>query len=479
MSSVPVSSSVASTTASDPLWTSGDVASATGGRAVAEFQAVAITLDSREIRGGELFVAIKGPQVDGHDYVAQALAAGASGALVDRVPDGVAADASLVIVPDVLKALGDLGKYARQRSTAQFIGITGSFGKTSTKEAVAHVLGKVAATVSTERSFNNHWGLPLTLARVHPRHRYAVIEMGMNGLGEISSYSHLTQPHVAVVTNTGNAHIGRLGSLEAIGRAKGEIFEGLIPGGVGIIGVQDGAYAVHAQLVQGEGRRLVTFGDSGDFQTTSSLSADGLRVTVRHDGSSVSVCLPTYSRHWAHNCSIVAAILKALELDWVALLPHLETLTFPQGRGNMIQTDSGMTILDESYNAAPTTMANALAALSEMGSVTGRRTIAILGDMLELADESKAYHQGLAKVPGFASLAKVYGCGPEMMVLKDVTPAAQQGQFALTPDDMIDAVVADARPGDIYLVKGSRGQWAQRGRMAAFVDALQTMKGKW
>lgn len=464
-----------------PLWTSHQIQKSTKGRVTAPFSANNVLIDSREVKGGELFVALKGPNFDGHDYVIQAFNAGAAGALVDHVPDNLKdlpETFPLVVVDNVLQALNDLAAAARTRSTAKIIGVTGSFGKTSLKEALRHVLEKQGATLATERSFNNHWGLPLTLARLHPEHRYAVIEMGMNTLGEISSHSKLVQPHIALITNTGDAHIGKLGSIENIARAKGEIFDGLVAGGTAILWAQDKAFDAHKQKALSQKATLLSFGDAqekgADFQATHELKSTGIDVSVAHVGEKKNVRLSTFALHWARNCAAVAACLKALELPWALPLSALKLLPFPKGRGNILTPHNTFTILDESYNAAPTTMEYALSSLINIGEVTKRRVIAILGDMLELGDESSQYHKKIAKAPGFFHIAKVYCCGAEIEYLHSVLPDVQKGGFAKEPRDLIKEILIQSRPGDIYLVKGSRGQWAERGRMAAFVDALST-----
>ena len=463
-----------------PLWTSDDIQKATKGTVIAPFSVNNVLIDSRDIRGGELFVALKGPKFDGHDYVSQALDRGAAGALVDHVPDNLKdlpKTFPLIVVEDVLQALNELAAAARARSTAKIIGVTGSFGKTSLKDALRHVLEKQGPTLATERSFNNHWGLPLTLARLHPDHKYAVIEMGMNNLGEISSHSKLVQPHIALITNTGDAHIGKLGSVENIARAKGEIFDGLTTGGTAILWAQDNAFEGHKQQAHSQKASLLSFGDAreddgADFQATHALTATGLEVSVAHGGEEKYITLPTFSTHWARNCAAVAACLQGLDLPWASSLSALKYLSFPKGRGNILTPHNTLTVLDESYNAAPTTMEYALKSLVNMGEVTKRRTIAILGDMLELGEESADYHKKMAKMPGFFHIAKVYCCGSEMEHLYSVLPNVQKGGFAKEPRDLVKEVLKQAMPGDIYLVKGSRGQWAERGRMAAFVDGL-------
>ena len=468
-----------------PLWTSDDIQRATNGTVLSPFFANNVLIDSREVRGGELFVALKGPNFDGHDYVAQALEEGAAGALVDHVPEGLKEPHGqglpetfpLVVVDDVLQALKDLAEAARARSAAKIIGVTGSFGKTSLKEALRHVLEKQGPTLATERSFNNHWGLPLTLSRLHPDHQYAVIEMGMNNPGEISSHSRLAQPHIALITNTGNAHIGKMGSVDNIARAKAEIFEGLAKGGTSVLWAQDKAFEAHKAQAIAQNASVISFGDAtgdsqADFKATYGLKTEGLEISVSHDRERKSISLATFATHWARNCAAVAACLKVLDLPWASGLGALVSFSFPQGRGNILTPHNTLTILDESYNAAPTTMAYALKTLLNVGGITGKRTIAILGDMLELGEESASYHRDIANISGFPHIAKVYCCGPEMEKLYTVLPESQKGGLGKEPRDLIQEILANALPGDIYLVKGSKGQWAERGRMAAFVDAL-------
>ncbi len=472
-----------------PLWTSDEIQQATKGTVLSPFSANNVLIDSREVRGGELFVALKGPNFDGHDYVIQALERGAAGALVDHVPESLkeanenetSKTLPLVVVPDALQALNDLAKAARTRSSAKVIGVTGSFGKTSVKEALRHVLEKQGATLATERSFNNHWGLPLTLSRLHSDHQYAVIEMGMNNPGEISSYSNLAQPHIALITNTGNAHIGKMGSVENIAKAKAEIFEGLVKGGIAVLWSEDDAFEAHKAQVLSQGLSVLSFGEAtkesqADFQVSFDVKTTGLEVRVSNGNERTYVSLPIFSTPWARNCAAISACLQALGLGWAALLGTLTSFSFPQGRGNILTSHNSLTLLDESYNAAPTTMDYALKTLLNMEEATGRRAIAILGDMLELGEESASYHKDIAKTSGLLHIAKIYCCGSEMEHLYTALPDSQKGGWSKNPQDLIKEVLIKAMPGDIYLVKGSRGQWAERGRMSVFVDALTAHK---
>lgn len=458
-----------------PLWTSDEIQKATGGEVLWPFSAHSVVIDSREVSvaNDAFFVALQGPKFDGHDYVAQALKEGAVGVLVSRIPEGVDPDAPLVLVDDVLQALNDMAAFARSRTVARVIGVTGSFGKTSLKEALRHVLETQGATLATERSFNNHWGLPLTLARLHAEHEFAVIEMGMNNPGEILSHSKLARPHIAIITNTGDAHIGKLGSVADIAKAKAEIFDGVEVGGHVILWAQDGAYVDHKERVQAKNLALTTFGSPGDFSAKTSLAAEGLKITVTHGGGAHSLIMGTVSPHWGLNVASVAACAHCLNLNWQQIIAPLETLSLPPGRGTIFKTPAGLTILDESYNAAPTTMASALQALVSFGEIAGARTVAILGDMLEVGPESAAVHAALAQGKGVESVAKIHCCGPEMKHLHGALPSLQQGAWAENPQDLMDTILDDVRPGDVYLIKGSRGQWAARGRMAVFVEAIQ------
>jgi UDP-N-acetylmuramoyl-tripeptide--D-alanyl-D-alanine ligase len=475
-----------------PLWTSDEILQATSqtqaSQCLSPFAVTGITLDSRQVKAGDLFVALKGPKFDGHEYLAEAFAKGAAGALVARDAEPLITEAAtatgqqnFVVVNDVLTTLADLARAARRRSQAKVIAITGSFGKTSMKSLLHHLLHQQGSTLATEGSENNHWGVPLTLARLHPDHRYAVIEMGMNNLGEIRAHSQLVRPHIALITMTGDAHVGKLGSTEAIAQAKAEIFEGLEPGGIALLNRNDPYYGYYKDCLSFLQKSILTFGrhPGATFRYTADNTEQGGTVTVNYLNDREQCQMQTWSADWLSNVSAAAATLFTLNLDWRLACTASKEYHIPAGRGLVVPvrlkgSHQTITVLDESYNAAPQSMQSAIKTVHFMQRPKGR-IIAILGDMLELGDQASYLHRALMSARYFDHMTKVYCCGPLMKTLYDILPESQKGGWAEEPQDLLTAVLSDVQPEDTYLVKGSRGQWAKRGRMAVFVDALMAL----
>jgi len=440
------------------LWTSAEIEAATGGRASAPFEAVGITFDSREVEAGWLFVAMPGTVADGHDFVAGAFAAGASGALVSRPVDG-----PHVLVDDVPAALTELAIAARARMTGKVLGVTGSVGKTSTKEALAAALerrqrGKVHRSL---KSYNNHTGVPLSLARMPRDSLFGVFEIGMNHAGEIRALTALVRPHVALITAIAAAHIENLGSMEAIADAKAEIAEGLEPGGTAIV-PSDSPFC--DRLVEATGRRadqVVTFGTSvADVVAVHAVrsTSGGSLVTARLVGSDLTYTVAQPGDHWVSNSLAVLAAVEAVGADLAAAGLALGDLGGLKGRGerHRVSVDGGEALLiDESYNANPASMAATLKNLAEE-PVDGRR-LAVLGTMLELGGHSDREHAGLAPhVLG--------GRVDELILVGEATAPLEQalaGQLPVTrvPDAAAatEALLAMLRPDDAVLVKASNG----------------------
>lgn len=463
------------------LWTSKEIAEATNGQTLREFQASRVVIDSRQCVGGDLFIALQGPQFDGHDYVRQALEQGAAGAVVHKVPEGLE-KAPLILVKDTKQSLQELGRYARQRTQARIIGLTGSFGKTSIKEALRHVLGRQKPTFANERSFNNHWGVPLTLSCLQPDHAYAVIEMGMNNPGEILDYTLMARPHVALITLIGDAHIGKLGSIEAIAAAKAEILEGVIEGGVALLNRATPCFDLLEKRAQERNLDILTFGEhpQADFQVIkTSLVSTGLEVQVSFKGHLETVRLNTFASYWGNNLAAVLASVHAIGGSWQQACQEMSSFHLLEGRGRVFTfpvQQSFFTVLDESYNAAPTAMKKAIETLTRIPISGKGRRIAILGDMLELGDQSQKIHEEMAQTLQAYPIDLVYCCGQEMRFLFNALPKEMQGGYATDPTALVTQVVQNVTPNDIYLVKGSRGQWAARGRMAAFIDAFKALQ---
>lgn len=441
-----------------PLWTSAEIEEATGGTASAPFEAVGVTFDSREVEAGWLFVAMPGTVADGHDFVPAAFAKGASGALVDRPVEG-----PHVLVPDVPQALEAMAKAARARMTGKVFGVTGSVGKTSTKEALAAALGRrhPGQVHRSLKSYNNHTGVPLSLARMPRDSVYGVFEMGMNNAGEIAALTRLVRPHVALITALAAAHIENLGSMEAIADAKAEIFEGLEPGGTAII-PNDTPY--RDRLLKAARRRaetVVTFG-SGDADITALHAVRGDKggslVTARLGSADVTYTISQPGEHWVGNSLAVLAAVEAAGADLAAAGLALGDLGGMKGRGerHRVKVAGGEALLiDESYNANPASMAATLRNLCNE-KVEGRR-IAVLGTMLELGGFSDQAHAGLAP--------DVLGAGLSELILvgEPTRPLAQaigdRLPVTIVPDAAAatDALLARLGAGDAVLVKASNG----------------------
>jgi UDP-N-acetylmuramoyl-tripeptide--D-alanyl-D-alanine ligase len=460
--------------AAQPLWTGTGVAQATAGRLGAPFNASGVSIDSRNVSPGDLFVALKGPNFDGHDYVARALAAGAAGALVSTVPAGVPADAPLVVVADTFKALYDLAAAARARSSAKIVAVTGSVGKTGTKEMLLAVLRAQAPTHGTEGNLNNHLGLPLTLARMPADSVYAVLEMGMNHAGEIEPLSRLARPHVAVITTIEAVHIENFRDIHGIADAKAEIFAGIEPGGAAVLNRDNPHFAQLAARATARGiNTVVPFGSHAEAQSrlvSVAVHPACTCVAAEVMGQAMTYKIGMPGRHWAYNSLAVLAAIRLLGADLGLAGMALAAMTPPAGRGrrHTVERDAGsFGLIDDSYNASPASMRAAFATLGTATTGHRGRRIAALGDMLELGAEAPALHAGLAQDIVKAGIDKVYCAGPLMRALYDALPENLRGQHVAAAADLLAPLNAALRPGDVLLVKGSHGS-----RMYALAEAL-------
>ncbi|WP_295168070.1 UDP-N-acetylmuramoyl-tripeptide--D-alanyl-D-alanine ligase [uncultured Paracoccus sp.] len=446
------------------LWTSDDAAAATGGRVTAAWTASGVSIDTRTIAPGDLFVALQADR-DGHDFVAQALARGAAAALVSRIPDGVASDAPLLVVPDVLVALEDLGRAGRARMTGRVIAITGSVGKTSTKEMARTALAGQGVIHAAEASYNNHWGVPLTLARMPANTDFAIIEIGMNHPGEIAPLSRMARPHVALITTVAAAHLEAFGAIEGIAREKGAIFEGLQPVGHAILPEDLPVTQILRDCADRAGAVVVGFGEHGVARPLRIVPQDGaLSCHARIMGDTLAFTLPTTGRHFAMNAVGVLAALAAAGADLAQAAAHLSDWHPPQGRG-AVETLGGIRLIDDAFNANPASLSAGLATLA---GLQGGRRVAILGDMLELGTEEVAMHRAVADDPSMAAIDLVHCAGPLMRHLHEALPVDKCGlwmqtaaELAAQPDKLISA-------GDIVLVKGSKSS-----RISMVVQALR------
>jgi UDP-N-acetylmuramoyl-tripeptide--D-alanyl-D-alanine ligase len=439
-----------------PLWTSEEIAAATGGKASAAFEVTGVTFDSREVGPGDLFVAMPGTVHDGHKFVDAAFAAGAAGVIVSQPANG-----PHVLVEDTFAALQALGRASRERSRATIIGVTGSVGKTSTKEALYAALdrnrpGKVHRSV---KSYNNHTGVPLSLSRMPRDAEFAVLEMGMNNKGEIAALTRQVRPHLALITSIAPAHIENLGSMEAIADAKGEIFEGLEQGGAAIVPNDTPQRDRLVKAARRHADSIITFGGGdADVHAMHAVSAEG-------GGSLISAALlereltftiSQRGEHWVTNSLAVLAAVEALGADVALAGLALADLGGLKGRGqrHVIEVRGGEVLLiDESYNANPASMAATLKSLGEESEV-GRR-IAVLGPMRELGEHSAELHAGLAPAVRNAHVDQLILIGDEMRPLAEKVIGNISLDLVSNVDEATEALRRIVRPGDAVLVKAS------------------------
>ncbi|WP_137390772.1 UDP-N-acetylmuramoylalanyl-D-glutamyl-2,6-diaminopimelate--D-alanyl-D-alanine ligase [Rhodoligotrophos defluvii] len=461
----------------EALWTLREVVKAAGGEIIGSppHAFTGVSIDSRTVRPGEIFVAIRGDTHDGHDFVSAAHKAGAGLAVVSRQTPEMAAGGGLLVVDDPLKALERLGIAARARSQAQIVAVTGSVGKTGTKEALRLCLSASGETHASAASYNNHWGVPLSLARLSSTARFAVFEIGMNHAGEITPLVAMVRPHIAIITTIAPVHLGPLGSIEAIADAKAEIFTGLEPKGVAILNRDIGQFERLEAAAKAAGvKRIVTFGEHE--AADARLRQAGVKeictiVQARILGQDVTYRVGAPGRHIAVNSLAVLAAIKCAGGDLALGALKLRELEPPKGRGARFKLrtrDGDITVIDESYNANPVSMRAALALLGHSTPGPGGRRIAVMGDMLELGPESRRFHGDLAGAIDAAGVDVVYACGPDMKSLWDALRHDQRGYYATSSQDLADPLLDGIRAGDVIMVKGSLGS-----RMGLLIDALR------
>jgi UDP-N-acetylmuramoyl-tripeptide--D-alanyl-D-alanine ligase len=447
------------------LWTSAEAEVATLGRATREFASNGLSIDTRTLKAGDLFVALKGDNRDGHEFVRAAFDARAGAALVSRMPDGETGP--MLVVANTQRGLEDLAVASRARSDAKIVAVTGSAGKTTTKEILRLGLSALGRTHASAASYNNHWGVPLSLASLPRDARYAVFEIGMNHFGEIRSLVGFVRPHVALVTTIAPAHLEFFGTCEAIADAKSEIFEGIEPGGAALI-PSDSPYAdrLIARAKQSHVARILTFGEKpgSDARLLSYEEADsGVHIKADLMGLPVEFSMAAPGRHIASNALGALLAVSALDGDVLNAAAAMKSFTALKGRGARFDA-GGIEIIDESYNANPSSMA---AALTLLGTAKGRR-IAVLGDMLELGEDGAAHHAALAAPIEAAKADLVFLCGPQMQALWDKLPASRRGACAATSDELVTLLTTALHRGDTVLVKGSNGM-----KLSVVIDALK------
>ena len=458
-----------------PLWTSQEAAAATLGAATREFSVSGVSIDTRTVKPGELFVALKGEARDGHEFVRAALDAGAAAALVDHAPENVPTDAPLLRVAHTQRALEDLALAARARSRAKIVAVTGSVGKTTTKEMLRLAFGALGSTTASAASYNNQWGVPLSLALLPRGADYGVFEIGMNHFGEIRALAGLVRPHVAVITTIAPAHIEFFGTCEAIADAKSEIFEGLPAGGCAILPADSPYFdRLCARARQSGVSRILSFGERAGSDARLLAADDGDTMTVEADilGQRRRLRVGAPGAHMAQNAIAALLAVAALGDDVPNAAAALAGFAPLKGRGARfaIETRSGrVEVIDESYNANPASMRAALALLGSAKPQRQGRRIAALGDMLEMGAQGPAWHAGLLKAIEDAHVDAVFACGTQMAALWDVLPAGRRGAYAENSKDIAPKLLESVQAGDVVLVKGSLGS-----RMSVIIDALKS-----
>lgn len=451
------------------LWSAKEAAAATGGRAVGDWSVDGISIDTRTIEVGDLFVALKAAR-DGHEFVAQALSKGAGAALVTHAPEGVAPDAPLLIVEDVLSALEDLGRAGRARTSARVVAITGSVGKTSTKEMLRDVLSAQGRTHASVASYNNHWGVPLTLARMPADTEYAVIEIGMNHPGEIAPLAKMARPHVSLVTTVAAAHLEAFENIEGIAAEKASIMEGLEPDGVCVLNADVGTAAILEQAAADLGVAAVWFGQSAREYTLENSVLKGNTTVVEANvlGAPLLFKVQSAGQHFAMNGLGALACAEALGADLALAAQSIATWTPFTGRGAreviaLDPADSRMTLelIDDAYNANPSSLGAALEVLAaaevthDIGRVSKGRRIAYLGDMKELGVDEIAMHRAVATLPSIEKIDIINCVGPLMLHCFDALPDAKKGHWTADSKEMARFVGHDLDAGDVVLAKGS------------------------
>jgi UDP-N-acetylmuramoyl-tripeptide--D-alanyl-D-alanine ligase len=456
------------------LWTSGEIAAATGGTASGEFSVSGVTFDSREVIGGELFIALRGESTDGHRFVGQARERGASGFLVGEPVEG-----AHVLVADTTAALEALGGASRRRSDATVIGVTGSVGKTSVKEALKLSLDRLAPgrTHASVKSYNNHTGVPLSLARMPADSRFGVFEMGMNHPGELAALTRMVRPQVAVVTWVASAHREFFATEELIADAKGEIFEGLEPGGTAIIPFD----SPHRDRLLGHAgphaANVLTFGEGEGADVRAkrySLQPDCTTATADVAGELLTYKVGMAGRHWLNNSLAVLAAVKAAGGDLGLAGLALAGLTGLPGRGRRLRVNRGggqAVVIDESYNANPASMNAALAVLGEVPPIGEGRRLAVLGSMKELGALSDEFHAGLAPAVEAAGVAHLVLVGQEIEPLAEALKRRLKVEHVADAAAAIQAAERALRADDVLLVKGSNS--VGLGRLVAHFEGAE------
>ena len=462
-----------------PLWNHSEAAQACNGAAKGNWIAHGVSIDSRAISQDDLFVAIKGPNADGHDYVKSALNAGAAAAMVSEIRSEWPTNIPHILVNDTDKGLNALAHCARDRITqrASILGVTGSVGKTGTKEALRHVLSQQGSTIATQGNLNNQWGLPLSLARMPADTVYGILELGMNHAGEIRALSKILRPHIAIITTIEPVHTEFFDSIEDIADAKAEIFDGMASDGIAILNRENPYFdRLQSRAIEKKLNSIISFGDHADAEARvidCKLGASFSDIQADICGESITYRLGVPGKHWVLNSLAVLAGVKVAGGEVAEAAFALADINALKGRGEqrLITYDGGtFTLIDESYNASPVSMRAAFQVLKNTTPAQNGRRIAVLGDMLELGTEADAIHAALAKDISSAGIDIAILAGNHMAALYTALPKSVAAEHDITSDNILPVVINTVRPGDVVTVKGSLGS-----RMAPITAALAAL----
>ena len=454
------------THSTDPLWTSEEAIKATGGTSVGQWQAEGVSIDSRSIEPGDLFVAIIGPSNDGHQYVENGFKMGAAAAVVDKPEFSISnlENKKLLRVESTTSGLLNLAKFARARTAAKIIAVTGSVGKTGSKEMLKMVLGEQGKTTATAGNLNNHWGLPLSLVRMPKETEFGVFEMGMNHSGEIIPLTKVARPHVALITTVEQAHSEHFKSIEDIADAKAEIFVGVEPSGTVVLNADNLMFERLLETAKKVGIMDVrTFGSESNSDcrlVNFELGANGSRVVIDLRGKQIKFQIGVPGFHWVKNALGVLCAVDAAGADAEMAAEKLIDMGGLKGRGRQhVLSISGGTfiMIDESYNASPASMKAAIEVLGDANVDGAGRKIAVLGDMLELGSQAISLHESLVESLSENQIDLVFTTGQYMSALSDVLPSHMRGGHATTSQKLLPMVRSVIRPSDVVTIKGSLG----------------------
>jgi len=468
-----------------PLWTSTEIKEATSGEVIGDWHVDGVSIDTRSIVKGDLFVALNDKR-DGHDFVKAAFEKGASAALVSHIPLGLDKDAALVIVTDVANALKNIAQFARRRFHGKLIAITGSVGKTSTKEMLKISLKSQGRTHASVKSYNNHWGVPLTLARMPANADYAVIELGMNQSGEIREHSLLSKPNVAIITSVSKAHMQFFKDLSEITLAKSEIFDGLAKDGVAIVNSD----IEHLSIIKRTYKKncdgsFITIGrKAADWSLNDiQVNNDSICVTAKHNNFNFNFKLNSLGEHFAINALATLAAVNIVTGNFTTAIKSLNSWLPPSGRGEhiIVKLNNGnpnlyFDLIDDSYNSNPTSLKAGLILLRNIHNMrnitkeSSGKKIAILGDMLELGSEEIVIHEGISNWQEVEGITDFYLVGPLMKCLHDALPDEISKMWFESSSEVSSFIISAVSSNDVILVKGSKSV-----RMIEVVNKLKNI----